>query len=98
MLDMLLSLPALAGCFWLLDRQDKRHQQQLTSARAQLDRLCQRIQAPQAAVHEHATRHTQPTDTPVIPLDDDDAYWDAPPSKEQLADDLMTAELEARVA
>jgi hypothetical protein len=50
-----------------------------------VDRLCQRIQAPQVAVAEHAGRQF-PTDIPMhVPMDNDEEYWE---SKEELAERL----------
>lgn len=62
---------------------------------ALVDRLCQRVQAPGAAVLEHdeAVRaHRGPEYAPpAIEPDDDEAYW---LSREKLAEYAMTAELE----
>jgi hypothetical protein len=53
--------------------------------------LCQRIQAPQAAVAQHAGAMS--TDAPQhVPMDDDAAYFE---SKEQLASRLEAMRLEA---
>jgi len=49
-----------AGSLWLMDRKDKRH------ARAVAD-LCQRIQAPEAAVIQHATEHARPDEPEPYP-------------------------------
>lgn len=50
-----------------------------------VDRLCQRIQAPEVAVAEHAGRQFS-TDIPMhVPMDNDDEYW---ASKDELAETL----------
>ena len=57
--------------------------------------LCQRIQAPDVAVQQHAIE-TQPIETPrPDSLFDDEDHWDARPTvpKEKLAEMLMDEEL-----
>ena len=50
-----------------------------------VDRLCQRIQAPEVAVAEHAGRQFS-TDVPMhVPMDNDAEFWLA---KEELAERL----------
>lgn len=57
----------------------------LTAMIELVDRLAQRVQAPQVAVAEH-TAAVLPTEAPAhIPMDDDDAFWLANMSKEDLA-------------
>lgn len=55
------------------------------------DRLCQRLQAPNAAVLEHDARlpRTEEYAPPAVPPDDDDAFW---MSRDKLADLLMQHE------
>jgi hypothetical protein len=90
-----LALIALAG-FLILE---VRHQSTVIEAVARagspdlcemvqlVDRLCQRIQAPEAAVMEHASQG--PLYAPQhVPLDDDQAYQE---SKEELAEILEAA-------
>ena len=61
---------------------------------ALVDRLCQRVQAPHAAVLEHdeqaRERRTEEYAPPAIEPDDDDAYW---LSREKLAEYAMRNEL-----
>lgn len=61
---------------------------------ALIDRVCQRLQAPEQAVIEHAIGdHPSP---PAVPPDDDIAYWEAQKAmldKTELADLAMEAEL-----
>lgn len=60
---------------------------------ATIDRLCQRIQAPHAAVLEHDERVRAPRSDeyapPAVSPDDDDAYW---ASRDKLAELLMAQE------
>lgn len=63
------------------------------------DRLCQRLQAPQAAVLEHdemtrALRDDEYAPPAVVP-DDDDGYW---MSRERLADLAMQQEARERAS
>lgn len=62
----------------------------LTELVALIDRLCQRVQAPEQAVVEHAMAQPLPPMPQVIEMDDDDAHWEA---KEQMAEREMMAEL-----
>jgi hypothetical protein len=66
---------------------------------AQIDRLCQRIQAPHAAILEHdekvRERRSDEFAPPAIEPDDDDAYW---MSRDKLADMAMKAEMDERPA
>lgn len=118
---------------WLLDRRDKRHQEERTrllqlmleeresmarrihderaemeKARAQatpdltamvamLDRMAQRLQAPEWAVQEHrfATTEGAPAPQPAV---DDEGWWAAHQEipKEQLAEQLWAEELRTR--
>lgn len=58
-----------------------------------VDRLCQRLQAPQQAVVEHAMAQPLPDVPPTVSPFDDKAYWEAMNlPKDQLADELMAAE------
>jgi hypothetical protein len=61
---------------------------------AQVDRLCQRLQAPGAAVLEHdeAVRERPPEDyaPPGLEPDDDAGYW---ASREKLAEFAMNEEM-----
>ena len=63
---------------------------------AQVDRLCQRLQAPGAAVLEHdeAVRQRPPEDyaPPGLEPEDDDGYW---ASRDKLAEYAMNEELAA---
>ena len=60
----------------------------------QVDRLCQRLQAPEQAVIEHAIGNVteQP---PAVGPDNDRDFWEAHMTKEQLAEALREAELHA---
>lgn len=56
-----------------------------------VDRLCQRIQAPDAAVTEHAMAQPLPDMPQVVMPDDDRAWWESQGfqmPKEQLAEQL----------
>ena len=74
----------------------ERHQEQrrMREMVALIDRLCQRIQAPAAAVLEHdeATRVMRDEEyaPPAVPPDDDDEFW---ASREKLAELAMQQEL-----
>lgn len=61
------------------------------------DRLCQRLQAPQAAVIEHdeKVRERLPAEyaPPAVPPDDDEAFW---ASRDKLAELAMQQELNDR--
>ena len=73
-----------------------RHMREESAAnRRQTATLLQRIQAPDAAVQQHALE-TQPIETPrPVSLFDDTDYWDARPqmTKDELAEAAMNAEL-----
>jgi hypothetical protein len=60
---------------------------------ATVENLCQRIQAPQQAVIDHAL--AQPVGPqPTVPLpDDDNAFWVGQETREELADRLLAAEV-----
>ena len=67
----------------------------LTELISLVDRLCQRVQAPEQAVLEHTLSDLPESPTPVNP-EDDQSYWDAQITaldKDQLADQAMEAEL-----
>lgn len=60
----------------------------------QVDRLCQRLQAPEQAVIEHSIANV--TDQPQAVMPDNDAeFWEAHMTKEQLAEAVRNAELHA---
>jgi hypothetical protein len=63
------------------------------------DRLCQRLQAPAAAVLEHdevvRARRDEEYAPPAIEPDDDDSYWE---SRDRLAETLMKAEVDDRAS
>lgn len=48
-----------------------------------IDRLCQRIQAPDIAVAQHAYATEPPSSMPAVSMFDDDDHW---ASKDELAD------------
>jgi hypothetical protein len=64
---------------------------------AQVDRLCQRLQAPAAAVLEHdeaaRARRTEEYAPPAVEPDDDEAFW---MSRDKLAEYAMKAEVDER--
>jgi hypothetical protein len=64
---------------------------------ALVDRLCQRVQSPAAAVLEHdermRERHGEEYAPPALEPDDDEAYW---LSRDRLAESAMKAELSER--
>ncbi len=47
--------------------------------------LLQRIQAPEHAVMQHALTQPLPPSPASVPVDDDDAFWEAQMTKDQLA-------------
>lgn len=55
--------------------------------------LCQRIQAPEIAVAQHAQSVDVGYAPPAVALDDDESHWEA---KEQLAERLHEMELRNR--
>lgn len=60
----------------------------------QIDRLCQRLQAPEQAVIEHAVHAFTETPPEPVAMDDDTAHWEAKGvDKNELADLVMAAEL-----
>lgn len=59
---------------------------------ALVDRLCQRIQAPEQAVVEHAMAQPLPPLPMAIEMDDDEGHWE---SKEQMAEREMAEEQQA---
>lgn len=62
----------------------------VTLQAAQVDRLCQRIQAPELAIAEHATHAIGEWAPPAVLPDDDAGHWEA---KEDLAQRLSDMEL-----
>jgi hypothetical protein len=64
---------------------------------ALVDRLCQRLQSPAAAVMEHdeavRARHSAEYAPPAVEPEDDAGYW---MSREKLADYAMSTELDER--
>ena len=64
----------------------------LTELVALVDRLCQRIQAPEQAVVEHAMQMPLPPMPQVIEMDDDDRHFE---TKEQMAEREMDEEAQA---
>lgn len=84
----------------LVDRwQQRRHPDpNLLELIAQNDRLCQRLQAPQAAILEHDEQvrqtRTEEFAPPAVEPDDDEAYW---ASRDRLAELLMERETETSV-
>lgn len=58
---------------------------------AQVDRMAQRIQAPELAIAEHAQAAVGEWAPPAVTMDDDQSHWEA---KEDLANRL--AEMEMR--
>jgi len=59
-----------------------------------VDRLCQRVQAPQAAIIEHSAG-VMPGYAPAsVSTESDEDYWRAQLSKEELAERMMAAELD----
>lgn len=58
------------------------------------DRLCQRIQAPQQAVIDHALQQPVPPVPQTVLPHDDNAYWETQNvPKDELAEKLMAEEL-----
>jgi len=61
------------------------------------DRLCQRLQAPQAAVLEHdelvRSQRMEEYAPPAVPPDDDEAFW---ASREKLAEMMAEQETSGR--
>lgn len=83
------------GCLWFADRQAQRQHAQaspdLVELIALVDRLCQRVQAPERAVFEHAVAAAE--DDPVVEavnMFDDRDYWE---SKDALAQREFEEEL-----
>lgn len=77
------------GLLWLADRHAHRRSQQqaanpdLTALVGLVDRLCQRVQAPQTAVWEHTQAVTPEVQQPEpVDMFDDQDHWE---SKEMLA-------------
>jgi adenine-specific DNA methylase len=64
---------------------------------ALIDRLCQRLQAPAAAVLEHDEmtrgRRGEEYAPPAVEPDDDEAFWQ---SRDKLAEYVMSRELDER--
>lgn len=76
---------------WQQHRRADASQQMLVEL---VDRLCQRLQAPAAAVLEHDERvrglHAQEYAPPAVEPEDDNGYW---ASREQLAELMAKGEL-----
>jgi len=88
---LIASIAANTALAWLLTRElrDAR-----TTARREIADLCQRIQAPDVAVQQHALETGEITaPRPVSEFDDSD-HWEARGlSKEQLAEEAMKLEM-----
>lgn len=65
----------VAGFLVLLDRKDRRMHKRLDAHREEVAGLCQRIQAPQVAVAQHAAIGV--VDPPAVNPHDDEDYWAA---------------------
>lgn len=63
-------IASIAGFLALLDRNAARAKAEREAERAERQVLLQRIQAPEAAVYEHATQH-QPSDSEPFPMSDE---------------------------
>jgi hypothetical protein len=83
----------------LADRWQQRHRPDpsLLELISLCDRLCQRLQAPQAAILEHDEQVRTPQGAeyapPAVPPDDDEAFW---MSRERLAEMTMAQETSGR--
>lgn len=55
-----------------------------------VDRLCQRVQAPERAINEHTQGVVVPESPPAVDMFDDEEYWEP---KENLAEREYEAEL-----
>lgn len=89
-------LQALVIAFLLAERWQERRQAN-PNLRALIeanDRLCQRLQAPQAAILEYDEQVRSPRGDeyapPAVPPDDDEAFWS---SRDKLAETLMEQEV-----
>jgi hypothetical protein len=70
MLDLIIVGLIAAGFLVLLDRKDARAKTEREAERVERQVLLQRIQAPDAAVYEHATRDL-PADPEPFPMSDE---------------------------
>lgn len=90
-----IAVTALAA-FLLYERRAERRRvdPQLQALIKLCDRLCQRLQAPHAAILEHDEQVREPRSDeyapPAVPPDDDDAFW---ASRDKLAELLMEQEV-----
>lgn len=67
---LLLILPVVVlACLWALERKDRRHTELV-------ERLCQRIQAPEQAVLDHTASLASSDEPLFVPVDDDEAWRD----------------------
>ena len=77
--------------FVIYERHQASRQRELV---ALIDRLCQRVQAPHAAILEHDEQVRAQRDEeyapPAVPPDDDEAFW---MSRDKLAELAMAQEL-----
>ena len=91
MIEAVALVGLLLVAFGLYARHAERRQAELV---ALIDRLCQRVQAPNAAVLEHDENVRALRDEeyapPAVAPDDDDAYW---LSRDKLAEMAMAQEL-----
>lgn len=70
----------------------------LTELIALVDRLCQRLQAPEQAIVDHQIQQVDLPTPPAVQPDDDQGYWEAMErintmSKGDLAEHAMSAEI-----
>lgn len=69
----------------------------LTAFIALVENLCQRLQAPKAAITQHQMESAPLFAPPAVLPDDDEGYWQARGlTKEELADQVMKQELAER--
>jgi hypothetical protein len=83
----------------LADRWQQRRHPDATAVEliAVIDRLCQRVQAPAAAILEHDEAVRSPRSEeyapPAVAPEDDEGYWE---SRDKLAELMMAEELSGR--
>lgn len=82
----------VATMVYVLCRKDRLMVAERDSWREERRELLLRIQAPEQAVIQQITERA-PVSPPAVSWDDDESYWTARESLEQLADRAMAAEL-----
>lgn len=65
----------ILALLWLLDRQQKRHHEQLSAHRLETAGILERVRSPELAKPEPKIEHVE--EVPAVAFDDDHGFWEA---------------------